>query len=50
MPIRWESLNLSDSTNFREVSTVHLSCKSLNPSEWKNYDIGGIIIYDNIVD
>jgi hypothetical protein len=34
--------------NTIEVPTLHLSCKSLDPSDWKNHDIGGIIIYDTI--
>ncbi|CDW89468.1 UNKNOWN [Stylonychia lemnae] len=30
----------------REVKTFHLSCRSTGPKQWKDNDIGGIIIYD----
>ena len=46
---KWKSFFIqSKEENTIEVTTLHLSCRSLDPSDWKNHDIGGIIIYDTI--
>ncbi len=40
----------SDAWKAINIFSVHLSCKSLDPMEWKKSNVGGIVFYQKYID